>query len=143
MKTIIISVVMLFAASSYAGPAIHETVVKKFNENFPEAQSVKWYSGTDYYEVSFINKDVPERVYYDLDGKVIRTIRYYDETKLNPFISQKIKEKYRNKSIKSVTELQEDSGILYQIVLQDDKHLYIVNCNGSGEIYAQHNYIKG
>jgi hypothetical protein len=142
MKTIIICVAMFFTASAYAGPATHETVVKNFKETFPEAQSVKWYNGSNYYEVSFINNDIPERVYYDQDGKVFRTIRYYDDTKLNPFISQKIKEKYRNKSIKSVTELQEDAGILYQVILQDNKHLYVVNCNGSGEMSLQHKYIK-
>jgi hypothetical protein len=143
MKTIIICVAMLFTATAFADTATHETIIKKFNQTFPEAQSIKWYSGTNYYEVSFINNDVPERVYYDHDGNVIRTIRYYDETKLNPFIAQKIKEKYRNKSIKSITELQEDDSILYQIVLQDNKHLYVVNCNGSGDMYLQHKYIKG
>ncbi|HSV11617.1 MAG TPA: hypothetical protein VLI68_12640 [Hanamia sp.] len=143
MKTIIICLAMLFAASTYAGPATHESIVKKFNATFPEAQSIKWYNSAGYYEVSFINKNIPERVYYDQDGKVFRTIRYYDESKLNPFLLQKIEEKYRNKTIKSITELQEDSGILYQIILQDKKHLYVVNCNGSGEMYVQHKYIKG
>ncbi len=143
MKTIIICLAMLFAGSAYAGPDTYKTVLKNFNETFPEAQNIKWYNGTNYYEVSFIDKTIPERVYYDQDGKVIRTIRYYDETKLNPFISQKIKEKFRNKSIKSITELQEDDGILYQVILQDNKHLYVVNCNSSGEMYLQHKYIKG
>lgn len=143
MKTIIICLSMLFSLSVFAAPDSNQTVIKKFNETFPEAQNIKWYNGTNYYEVSFIDKTIPERVYYDLNGRVIRTIRYYDETKLNPFISQKIKERFRNKSIKSVTELQEDEGILYQVILQDNKHLYVVNCNGSGEMYLQHKYIKG
>jgi len=143
MKTIIICLSMLFSLSAFAAPDSNQTVIKKFNETFPEAQSIKWYSGPNYYEVSFMNKNIPERVYYDKNGNVTRTIRYYDETKLNPFISQKIKEKFRNKKIKSVTELQEDDGILYQVILQDNKHLYVVNCNGSGEMYLQHKYIKG
>jgi hypothetical protein len=143
MKTIIICLSMLFSLSAFAAPDSNQTVIKKFNETFPEAQNIKWYSAPNYYEVSFIDKTIPERVYYDLNGRVIRTIRYYDETKLNPFISQKIKERFRNKSIKSITELQEDDGILYQVILQDNKHLYVVNCNGSGEMYLQHKYIKG
>ncbi len=143
MKTILIFAAMLLGVSGYASVSTHDTVVKKFNENFPEAQNIKWYNGSDYYEVSFIDKKIPERIYYDQDGKIYRTIRYYDETKLNPFIAQKIKEKYSNKSIKSVTELQEESGTLYQIILQDNKHLYVVNCNESGDMYLQHRYIKG
>jgi hypothetical protein len=143
MKKIIIGLAILFATTTYAGPTTQETVFKKFKETFPQAQNIKWYDGSSYYEVSFIDKNVPERVYYDKDGKIFRTIRYYDETKLNPFILQRIKEKFRNKFINSITEIQEDSDLLYQVILQDDKHLYIVNCNGSGEMYLHHKYIKG
>jgi hypothetical protein len=143
MKKIIVCIAMLFAVAAYANAAPHETVVKKFKETFPEAQGVKWYDGNDYYEVSFMDKDVSERVYYDEDGKVFRTIRYYDETKLNPFISQKVKERFKNKSITGITEVQEDANILYQVILQDNKHLYVVNCDGSGEMYLQHKFIRG
>ncbi|HEU5052813.1 MAG TPA: hypothetical protein VFT78_06860 [Hanamia sp.] len=143
MKKIIVAIAMLFAVSAYAAPSTHETVIKKFKETFPQAQGVKWYDGDAYSEVSFMDKDVSERVYYDEDGKVFRTIRYYDETKLNPFISQKIKERFRNKMITGITEVQEDADILYQVILQDNKHLYVVNCNGSGEMYLQHKFIRG
>ncbi|MGN6532258.1 MAG: hypothetical protein ACTHK0_10955 [Ginsengibacter sp.] len=143
MKTILIMAAMLLGVSACASVSTNDTAMKKFKENFPEAQSIKWYNGSDYYEVSFIDKNIPERIYYDQDGNVYRTIRYYDETKLNPFIAQKIKERYGNKSIKCVTEMQEESGTLYQIILQDKKHLYVVNCNESGDMYLQHRYIKG
>jgi hypothetical protein len=143
MKKIFICVAMLFTASAYAGPATHETISQKFKATFPDAQSVKWYHGADYYEVNFVDKNTPERIYYDPDGKVFRTIKYYDGTKLNPFIAQKIEERYGNKTVKSITELQEDSGILYQIILQDNKHLYVVNCNDLGELTLQHKYKKG
>lgn len=141
MKKIIVCAAMLFTLSaSAATPAINEKIVKKFKEVFTEAQNIKWYDGTDYYEVSFVEKDILERVYYDLDGNVFRTIRYYDEKKLSPFIALKIKEKYGNKSIEGITELQEDGGLIYQVILKDEKHLYIVDCNDYGDMYLQNKY---
>jgi len=143
MKKIIIALAVLFTTSAYAVPSTHETVVKNFKATFPQAQNIKWYTATDYYEVSFTDKNIAERVYYNEDGQIFRTIKYYDESKLNPFILQRIKEKFRNKSINTITEIQEDSDLLYQVILQDNKHLYVVNCNGDGEMHLEHKYIKG
>lgn len=130
---------MLFSLSAYAGP-INQKVVDKFREFFPAAQSVKWYDGTTYFGVSFVEKDMLHRVYYDLNGNVFRTIRYYDGTKLCPFIAMKLKEEYGNKTIKGVTEVQEESGLTYQVILQDKKHMYVVNCNSDGDISLQKRY---
>lgn len=143
MKKIMFCAVMLFTLNAYAGPATQETILKKFKETFPTAQTIKWYNADNYYEVSFINKEISQRIYYDLDGNVFRTIRYYDENILSPYIAQRIKEKYKNKLIRNITEIQDDSGILYQVVLQDEKHLYVVNCNYMGEMSLQNKFIKG
>ncbi|HXS54883.1 MAG TPA: hypothetical protein VN726_02095 [Hanamia sp.] len=142
MKKIIIWVAVLFSASAYASPSNHETVIKNFKETFPDAQGIKWYNGPGYYEVSFTDRKVQERAFYDEDGKVFRTIRYYDESQLNPFISQKIKERFKNKTISNITEIQEDSNIFYQVILEDSKHLYVVNCNPSGDMELEHRYKK-
>ena len=139
MKKIIVCIAMLFSFSAYAGP-INQKVVNKFKEFFPTAQSVKWQDGGTYYGVSFVEKGMLHRVYYDLNGDVFRTIRYYDGTKLCPFIAMKLKEEFGNKSIKGVTEVQEESGLTYQVILQDQKHMYVVNCNSDGDIGLQKRY---
>lgn len=139
MKKIIICIAMLFSFSAYAGP-INQKIVDKFNEFFPAAQSVKWHDGGNYFVVCFLEKAMLHRVYYDLDGNVFRTIRYYDGTQLCPFIAMKLKEEFGNKSIKGVTEVQEDSGLTYQVILQDQKHMYVVNCNSDGNISLQKRY---
>jgi len=141
MKKIFIGIAMLASFSAYAGP-ISQKVINKFNEVFPGAQSVKWYDGDSYYGVSFKEGGMLHRVYYDRQGNVFRTIRYYDGAKLCPFIIMKLKEEYGNKTIKGVTEVQENSGLTYQVVLEDQKHMLVVNCNEEGDMSLQKKYKK-
>ncbi|HEV2831597.1 MAG TPA: hypothetical protein VGW31_06420 [Hanamia sp.] len=143
MKKILICAAMFFSLSASAIPTtINETVIKRFKELFPEAQSTRWYEGDTYYQVSFEDKGVICKVFYDLDGKITSTYRYYDEKKLCPFIASRIKEKYSNKSIKGITEIHDDSGLVYQIILQDEKNWYVINCDEAGNMAVKNKFKK-
>jgi hypothetical protein len=61
---------------------------------------------------------------------------------LCPFIASKIKEKYSNKSIKGITEIQDDSGLSYQLILQDEKNWYIVNSDEAGNMTVKNKFKK-
>lgn len=141
MKRILICVAMLLTLSASATPTtINENVIKRFKELFPQAQSARWYEGDTYYQVSFEEKGIIYKFFYDLDGKVTSTFRYYDEKKLCPFIASKIKEKYGNKSIKGITEIHDDSGLVYQVILQDEKNWFVINCDEAGNMVVKNKY---
>ena len=143
MKKILICAAMLFTLSASATPtSIDQAVIKRFKELFPEAQSTRWYEGNNYYQVSFEEKGILCKVFYGLDGKITSTYRYYDEKKLCPFIASKIKEKYSNKSVKGITEIQDDSGLSYQLILQDEKNWFIVNCDEAGNMTVKNKFKK-
>lgn len=144
MKKIIISMAMLFALTAHATPpTINEAIVKSFKEAFPLAQSVKWYEGDSYYQVSFTNNDVLCKIEYDLKGNIFRTMRYYTEKDLCPFIAIKVKEKYNGRSIKGIVELQNNDGLVYEIVMQDADRWYIVNSDSDGNMHVKNKFKKG
>lgn len=138
MKKIIIGLAMLFSLGAYASPpVVKPNILQKFKISFPKAQNISWYTGTmkyevkesdyaftegnfKYFEVSFLENEVQFKVYYTEEGKVFSTKKYYDkEEDLSPFILEKINEKYSGKSVKGITEVQDGSGLSYEVILQD------------------------
>lgn len=138
MKKIILGMAVLAALSLSAFTTvnpINETVIKEFKKTYPEASQVKWYQGTDYYQVSFLQGETRSVIYFNKKDHIYRTLRYYGEDQLPPFITLKINERYKNKKIKGITELSDtNTGLSYQIVLEDARHLFIVKSDDYGNL---------
>ena len=138
MKKIIFGMAVLvtlsFSAFATVDP-INGEVLKQFNENHPTASHVKWYQGNNYYQVSFIQNEIRSTMYFNNENHIYRTLRYYGENQLPPFITFKVNEQYKNKEIKGVTELTEaDHGLSYQIVLEDSHNTIIVHSDNNGNL---------
>ncbi|MEO6133877.1 MAG: hypothetical protein ABIP35_01915 [Ginsengibacter sp.] len=143
MKKIIIGAAMLFTVSAYANPTVIDvSILKNFKETFPAAQNVQWNETETYCRVGFKENDIQSSIYYDLKGNIIRTLRYYSEKNLCPFIALKVKEKYTNKSIKGIVELQDENGLIYEIIMEDEKSTYILNSDATGNIYLKNKLKK-
>lgn len=143
MKKFLIAMTMMISAVAFAAdPSVDEKVEKKFNDAFPKAEKVSWYDGKTHYEVLFTNDQVKCRMWYDLDGNVLKTERYYTEEGLCPFILAKIKQKYAGKKVFGVTETNTDSGIQYRIVLEDEKQWYHIDADGAGNMSLNKKFQK-
>ena len=135
MKRILFALALLVSTASFAtSPNVDEQVSKQFKETFPAAIEVKWYDYETFYEVVFKNNDILCRVKYDLKGNIISTRRDYHEKDLSLFIVAKVKEKYTGKKIFGVTEITSSEGVIYNIVLEDDKNWINLNSDESGNI---------
>lgn len=134
----------MFTIAAYGIPGpVNESVIQKFKTNFPTASNVKWYEGKDYYQVTYMQDNIKTSLYYNNDDEIYRTIRYFDETYLPPFVTLRIKNKFENKSIHSVTEYSDrNEGFKYQIVLEDADNLFIVQCDSHGNINSKKKLIK-
>jgi hypothetical protein len=137
---IVISATSIFATKTYA---VNDKVLKIFNETFPEVRQPIWNTFDKYYEVYFTKPDnLSYRIDYDFDGKVIQTMRYYDGINLPAFIKSKVSEKYPNKKIAGVTEVNSDTEFGYHIILEDDKNIYNVKSDPTGNISLESKLIK-
>ena len=135
MKKILFALALLINTASFAtSPEVDEQVSKQFKETFPTAIEVKWFDYETFYEVVFKNNDILCRVKYDLKGNIISTRRDYHENDLSLFIVAKVKERYAGKKIFGVTEITSSEGVIYNIVLEDDRNWINLNSDESGNI---------
>jgi|SRR6185437_3838804 len=130
----------LLAASTDASAKILEV----FHRNFPEITNRSIYNMGDAYMIFFKNDENNSsgRIYYDNDGNVLETIRYYSGTELSPFIRTKVNSKYKGKDIFMVTDVANDTEHFYQIILEDANTLMVVDADDSGSIHLEKKYKK-
>ena len=139
MKRIIFLCLLATMTSGYIfaipGPGAPEKIRELFHHQFPEIEKATFYSYADSYEVHFIKENnSSEKVYYNSDGEIIETIKYYSQSKLEPFIKEKLNKKYKGKTIFGITELQSNTEHFYKIVLQDNNKWYFVKSDDKGSL---------
>ena len=119
---------------------ISDKVLKAFKETFTSAQDVTWHEYDSYAQANFRQDDVQIRAQYDANGKLLKTIRYYQEKQLFPNIVAKLKQKYAGKEIGGVTETTSDEEVNFVINLKDDKNWYIVKSDVYGNLQQIEKY---
>lgn len=135
MKKIFYGIALLLSTTAFAAtPPVDEQTSKLFKETFPSATNVKWFDYETYYEVTFENNQIPSRVKYDLYGNILSARRDYQERDLPIFIRAKVKEKYSDKKIYGVTEITSFEGVIYTIILEDDKNWITITSNEGGNL---------
>jgi hypothetical protein len=133
MKKVLFGLVLLISTVSFAAtPPVNEKVAALFAEAFPAAQDAKWYEYESSYEVFFVNNDITCRLTYDLQGNIVSARRDYYEKNLSLYIVAKVKEKFPGKKIFGVTEVTTRDGIVYTIVLEDEKNWTTITSNEIG-----------
>jgi hypothetical protein len=140
MKKILVAAVALaFTLSSFAkDPGINEKVLEAFNKTFSDATEVVWTEANNSYEANFKQHQVQTRVYYDREGNIIRTLRYYGEEHLPLMVLSKLKTKYADKKIFGVTEEATENGINFHVILEDEKSWLQIN----SDVYGSFSQIK-
>ncbi len=122
-KIIFISLTILFSLGAVALPSgPSDKIIDIFRQDFPNVQQQTIHDYGNYYMVYFKEDQLAScRVFYSTDGVLLGTIKYYDASKLDPFIRCEVKKKYHGKEIKGVTELTFKDVHTYEIVLQNSK----------------------
>ena len=111
---------------------VNEKVLQSFHAVFEKASNVKWVEYSDHYYVSFNQNEVIVRANYDMAGNLLNSIRYYKEQQLPLNILCKIKKSYSSTAIDNVTEVSNQDGIVYFIMLQDDKNWIKIKSDETG-----------
>jgi hypothetical protein len=146
MKKILLIATMAIAGITYANssPTVDGEVLKNFKSAFPLAEKPTWYENNGLYEVVFENNQVKCKVWYEQNGKVKKTERYYTEKELPLFVIAKVKERFTDQKIYGVTEVvSSEEGMVYHIVLNDDQKWYHIQSDSSGNLKLNKKYNKG
>jgi hypothetical protein len=144
-KIFLIAAMVIYGiANANSSPTVDGQVLKNFKSAFPLAEKPTWYENNGLYEVVFENNQVKCRVWYEQDGKVKKTERYYTEKELPLFIIAKVKERFNDQKIYGVTEvISAAEGMVYHIVLNDDQKWYHIQSDSSGNVKLNKKYTKG
>jgi hypothetical protein len=135
-KIFFIGLTIFFTSGAIALPTSpSDKIMDMFHQDFPAVHEQIIKDCKDYFVVYFKDTDVSScRVFYTPKGKMIGTIKYYDASKLDPFIHRIINEKYKGKEIKGITEMSSNDVHSYEIILQDKKGGCKVKYDGSGRL---------
>jgi len=126
---------------SFATP--NDKVLTSFSQSFPKADSVNWFDNENDYEVHFYIGQTRCLVWYDKDGTIIKSMRYYLQNMLSPMILSSVHRKYKTQTIFGVTEVTSQEGVLYYLVLEDDKKWYNVTSDAVGNLSLTKKFNKG
>ena len=118
-------------------------MLSAFNKTFSDATEVVWTESSNSFEASFKQRQIQTRVYYDLEGNIIKTLRYYGEENLPLIVLSKIKTRYADKKVFGVTEEASQDGIIFHVVLEDAKSWLQINADVFGTIMQTKKMKKG
>jgi hypothetical protein len=140
MKKILLiaTAVVFFVSSSYAfGGVPNQKVLAAFNKTFQQVKEVSWQELDNNYEANFTQNNIIYRVSYDLEGNVVKSIRYYYGETLPVYIQAKLSKKYEGKTVFGVTEITSENQVTYYIILQDDKNWINVQSDAFGNMFTE------
>lgn len=119
-----------------------QKVLDTFNQSFNEVKNVRWINSNKEYTAIFQQDDIRTSMTYDKDGRFLFSRRYYNEDHLPFNLLLKIKEKYKGKTIKIVTEVIQDDTIMYSVNLEDEENLYYIESSSNTNIKVQSKFKK-
>ena len=134
----------IFLSFGFINPDINISpkVLDAFNQYFNNVKNIKWFSGENTYMVSFEQNNIRTRIDYDKEGNFLSSVRYYSENNLPFNILLKIKEKYKGKTIKIVTEVINQGSILYSINVEDEDTIYVIESDSDAYTHLVKKYKK-
>ena len=130
-KTLILAT-LISSLSANAKPSAH-----RFWTNNKDSVVANTLNVHDEY---LVKDGIQNHIFYDDKGKVTRTLKYYSEVNLNPFIRSKFHEQYPGKEILGITELTCEVGMYYIITAQNGKHLFNIQSDASGQMFMKEKY---
>lgn len=138
-KIVALGFVALISAGAFAHtpPPITEKVLQAFRETFSEAENVTWYETNDQTSVRFTRLGVKFIVYYNKNGKITGSMRFYDPSLLPVNVLSGVRKKYTGKKFFGVTEISSGDRTVYFIKMEDDNYWYTIKADvyGNGEEY--------
>jgi hypothetical protein len=93
-------------------------VLKSFNKEFSAAQDVKWTSGADYYQASFILNEQYISAFYNSEGELICLSRNISLLNLPMKLQSKIRSDYSDYWVSDLFELSDSEGTSYYITIE-------------------------
>ena len=130
MKSILVLLFFISTVSINAAP-VPEKVLIAFSHLFPKASNIKWTESEVTFSVRFNTASYIADFEFDQEGRIIKSIRYYDEYQLSPFLIARLNKMFPSFHVVNVTETTENESISYTITLADKNNFYIIQSDAT------------
>ncbi len=113
--------------------------MKAFNKDFKNDQDVKWFVEPAIISATFTRDDIKTNVLYDKKGNWLRTVKTYQENKMDPANRDIVKSRYYDDKITQVQEIKEGEMKFYLVYLENESSFKILSIvDGEMNIYQQY-----
>jgi hypothetical protein len=144
MKSIILIAALFFTTCLQAAiPTVDEYVLICFKRAFPQVENVNWGYDGKYWIAGFKVNEKQHILYYNKQGEVEISRRYYGAEELSPFMRARLHKRFAGKKIYGVTEVTTGGNITYSIVMEDAKKWYVIEANSKGVMQQVQKFNKG
>lgn len=111
---------------------------KAFNRDFKNDRDVKWFVEPNVVSVIFTRDAIKTNVVYDKKGHWLRTMKTYQENKMDAATRDIVKSKYYDDKITQVQEIEEGQTKCYLVYLENENSFKTVAIiDGEMNIYEQ------
>ncbi len=112
--------------------------LKAFNRDFKNDRDVKWFFEPNVISATFTRDDIKTNVVYDKKGHWLRTVKTYQENKMDRGTREVVKSKYFDDKITQVQEINEGQLKCYLVYLENESSFKTVSVvDGDMHIYEQ------
>ena len=133
MKTLTIILSILFSTCLQANtPPVDKHILLCFKRAFPQVEKVNWSAEGNYWVAGFKVDNNLNILYYNEDGEVVLSRKYYGAEDLPLFIRARLYKRYTGKTVYGVTEITKGNLVRYSIVMQDEKRWYVIEASSEG-----------
>lgn len=146
MKKILISAAVLLlmnAGFAMNPPDVNEKILDAFKKTFNQPQNLRWFENENTFEARFNIDGIRTVAWYNKNGDLLLTHRYYEDNKLPPFVLTSIREQLPAYSILGVTEISNKEGVNYYITLESDKKWMKIKADVYGDYVVYEKFKKG
>ncbi len=120
-----------------------QTLLKSFNQRFPEATNIEWSKEKDnHFEVIFRVNGIEQIAWFEKTGKWLKTETNYKIEMLNPAIREKL-EKF-GQIMSSIFIEKYDTAPSYEFIIRDHFQVrHIFNTDVEGNVKDRRNFDEG
>ncbi len=133
MKITTFLLAILFSTCLQANtPPVDKHVLLCFKRAFPQVTEVNWAMEGKYWVAGFKVDGKLSILYYNDDGEVVLSRKYYGADDLPLFVRARLYKRYTGKTVYGVTEITKGNMVSYSIVMQDEKRWYVIEARSDG-----------
>jgi|SRR5688572_27429688 hypothetical protein len=129
---LVVTIVTAFARST---TNVNPRAEQEFKKYFANVENVKWSKEEGgYLQASFTWANHRTLAYFNSNGELVGSIRGISFSQLPLVVLRSVERSYKEAIILETSEITNDEGTQYKLIIEDDKKKYAIRLNSFGDV---------